>query len=137
MVGPRIFTIPETNALIPQLTDIFSEVGELKQAVQDCKLRINALELIWGAAVRKADNPDHGELKAHMQEMAAHQTRFENISKQVAEMGGHLKGLDPPLVDFYGVREGLLVLWCWTLGESEISHWHHVDEGFSARQPLA
>jgi len=40
-------------------------------------------------------------------------------------------------VDFYSLRDDEPVFLCWQFGEPAVTHWHPLDEGFSARQPLA
>ena len=136
MVGPRVYDFEEVNSLIPDLERIFEELGETRERIRAQKLRITALEMIWGEAVHRSDNTDHAELQHHLDEMKTQQTCFEEVTKKISSLGGQLKGLEPPLVDFYGVREGTLVFWCWTRGEDSIDHWHHVDEGFTGRQPV-
>lgn len=136
MVGPRIFEIEEVNRLIPDLEAVFGRLGELREKLRRLNLRINTLELIWGEAVHREDNPDHGEYQHHLADMKAVQEDFEGVTRRVTEMGGQVKALDPPLVDFFGVRDGRLVLWCWTRDEREVTHWHHVDEGFAGRRPV-
>ena len=136
MVGPRVFELHEVNALVPDLVTAFEELDGIKDELKHLKIRINTLEMIWGESVRERDNPDHMELAHHLQEMKAAQERFEQTTRKIAELGGQVKGVDPPLVDFYGVRDGHLIHWCWTRGEAEVTHWHHIDEGFAGRQPV-
>jgi len=136
MVGPRVFEVEEGNALIPELASVVERIGELRAEAKAVKLRINALELIWGPAVKQSDNPDHGELQQHLAELAKIQEQFELVSQRITQVGGQLKGIDPALVDFYGVHDGHLVMWCWREGEEAVDHWHHVDEGFQSRQPI-
>jgi hypothetical protein len=136
MVGPRVFEPHEVDDLVPSLEGIFGELEGLKRKLRTLQLRVNTLELIWGEAVHQAGHRDHRELEHHLAEMKATQEAFERQTAKIADLGGELKGIDPPLVDFLGVREGRLVSLCWTRGEERITHWHHVDEGFAARQPL-
>jgi hypothetical protein len=136
MPGPRVFEVHEVNELIPELVATFAALDDIKQRLRTLKIRINTLEMIWGDKVREKDNPDHLELSHHLDEMKQVQQEFERCTQRVAELGGQIKGVDPPLVDFYGVREGHLVHWCWTRGETEVTHWHHIDEGFAGRQPV-
>lgn len=136
MPGPKIFGVEEVDALIPKLESIFVRVDEIRARLKMLSIRVNALELIWGHAVHEAKNPDHGELAQHLADMKQAQDDVEALTKRVARQGGHVKSIDPPLVDFYGVREGRLVYWCWTRGESHVEHWHHVDQGFANRQPV-
>ena len=136
MAGPRIFDAREAERFIPRLEEIFGEVDQLRSRMRALKLRVDALEMIWGERLHQPDNPDHAELQHHLKDMRALQTEFERAGARVTELGGELKGLDPPLVDFYGVHDGRLVFWCWTRGEKHITHWHHVDEGFAGRRAI-
>jgi len=136
MPGPRVFTVEEVDALIPKLEALFGRMDTIRKNLKVLSIRVNALELIWGAKVHEKENPDHGELQQHLAEMKAAEEQAEALTKRVARLGGQAKSVDPPLVDFYGVREGRLVFWCWTRGEQRVEHWHHVDQGFANRQPV-
>lgn len=136
MPGPRVFTVEEIDSVIPRLESLCSRLDEVRAQLRTLSIRANALELIWGSKVHAQDNPDHGEMQQHLREMKQAEDEVEKLSKRVSRLGGQLKSLDPPLVDFYGVREGRLVYWCWTRGEQHVEHWHHVDQGFANRQPV-
>ncbi len=137
MVGPRVYSLEDVNTLVPDLERIFGELDGLRSQMRALKLRIATLEMIWGEAVRRADNPDYGELQHHLREMSELQSAFEAHTNNVQELGGQVKGLEPALVDFYGVRDGFLILWCWRRGDDAIEHWHHIDEGFANRQRIS
>ena len=136
MPGPRVFSVEEVDAFIPRLESIFARIDAVRARVRMLTIRVGALELIWGQAVHDPKNPDHGELAQHLADMKQAQDDVEGLTKKVGRLGGQVKSVDPPLVDFYGVREGRLVCWCWTRGETHVDHWHHVDQGFANRQPV-
>lgn len=136
MVGPRVFEVEEVDELIPALVPLVDAIERHKRQLKQLSVRANALELIWGDALQNEDNPDHAEFQAHIAEMQKAKEALESCTERVQELGGEVKGVEPPLVDFLGVRERRLIYWCWTKGEKRITHWHHVDEGFSNRQPL-
>ena len=136
MPGPRIFTVDDVDTLITRVESVFHRMDEIKSRLKVLNIRVNALEMIWGSKVHEKDNPDHGELENHLAEMKSAEEEFERCTKKIARLGGQVKSVDPPLVDFYGVRDSRLVFWCWTRGEEKIEHWHHVDEGFANRQPV-
>jgi hypothetical protein len=47
------------------------------------------------------------------------------------------KDLDAGLVDFPARRaDGTDIYLCWRLGETDITHWHGVNEGFLNRKTL-
>src|SRR5262245_835172 len=57
--------------------------------------------------------------------------------REVEEMGAVLKDPRIGLLDFYGNVDGKLVWLCWKYGETEVGHYHALEEGFSARKPIA
>lgn len=122
--------------MIPDLARIFDRVDAIKDELRNAKIRINALELIHGESIRDAANADHREYLALVEELGRVTERFNVESQKVGEMGGMVKGVEPGLVDFYGVVGHHVVFLCWQRGEEEITHWHHVDTGFADRQPL-
>lgn len=136
MPGPRVYSIDEVQELVPDLVRAFARVDAIREQLRVLHVRIGALELIWGDEVHAKSNPDHGEFASHVAAMKALEEEVEAITSSVNELSGEVKSVEPPLVDFYGVREGHLVHWCWTRGESRIEHWHHVDAGFAERQPV-
>ncbi len=136
MPGPRVFTVEEVTALIPKLEKLFERTDTVRGRLKTLTIRINALEMIWGSKVQEESNPDHGEFQHHLAEMKSNQEEFERYTKAVAKLGGQVKSTEPPLVDFYGVRDGRLIFWCWTRGETLVNHWHHLDQGFAERQPI-
>ncbi len=56
--------------------------------------------------------------------------------QKIVELGALPKGVSPALVDFPSRIDGREAYLCWKLGEKRVSHYHHVDEGFSTRKPL-
>ncbi|MCI0586261.1 MAG: DUF2203 domain-containing protein [Planctomycetes bacterium] len=136
MVGPRVFDVEQASAIVPDLSRIFDGLDRLREKIRATKLRVNALEMIWGEKVHEPDCPDRAEFAHYLEEMKRLEEAVQKETEKVAELGGLVKGLDPGLVDFYGVRDGHLVFLCWQRGEDGVTHWHHLDEGFAGRQPL-
>lgn len=135
-MGPRVFSVDEANRLIPQLEENFRALDALREKMRGIKFKMNALEMIWGEAVNASDNPDRREYHHYVDELKGLGEEFARLVGRFEEIGAVLKGLDMGLIDFYGVKDGRLVFLCWQRGESEIGHWHHIDEGFAGRHPL-
>ena len=134
MPGPRVFTLEEAQRLLPRVEEQLQRMDRIRERLKTLKIRINALEMIWGSKLSESDCPDRGELEQHVADMKRAEQEFEAAGGAIAELGGQLKGIEPQLVDFYGVREGRLIFWCWRRGEARITDWHHIDEGFAGRQ---
>ncbi|MBI3818939.1 MAG: DUF2203 domain-containing protein [Planctomycetes bacterium] len=136
MAGPRIFTVEEIDALIPELESKFIELDGLRNRLRTLKIRVDALEMIWGEQVNRDDCSDNKEYLHHIEDMKSAEDEFQKTSASFQEFGATVKGLNPGLLDFYGVRDGFLVYLCWRRGESNCEYWHHIDTGFAGRQRL-
>ena len=79
-------------------------------------------------------------LKQQISELTTHQLQliesFHSVLNQLQELGAWVKDLQMGLVDFYGMRNGEYMWWCWKLGEERVGYWHPLDEGYASRQPL-
>lgn len=136
MVGPRVFTLEEANALIPLFEECFDEVDALRERMKAAKVKLNALEMIWGHGINDADCPDRPEGLALIEQLKEIQETVGKVIERLSEEGATVKDVQGGLADVYHVREGRLVFLCWKRGEDEIEAWHHVDEGFADREPL-
>jgi hypothetical protein len=130
----KYFSVPEVEALIPELTRIMesimdanSEARRLQAALQEEQQRI----MVSGGAILDA---------AQWKERAG---RLEALARQLQEgidaivrLGGVPKDLGMGLVDFPFLLEGEEVDLCWRFGERKIRFWHGLDEGFAGRKPI-
>jgi hypothetical protein len=81
-----------------------------------------------------ADPTDVRDLKRDLVRRIA---EYRDGWREVEQMGAVLKDARMGLVDFYGNVDGRLVWLCWRYGESEVAHYHALEDGFSARKPIA
>ena len=136
MVGPRVYTEEEAQELVPIFVKAFDKLDGLRSRLADVKIKLTALEMIWGSKVNEKDCPDHIEGVHHLEELKGLEEQFNTVLADLAARGVTVKDIESGLVDVYHVRDGHLVNLCWKRGEKEIVAWHHVDTGFSGRQDL-
>lgn len=136
MVGPRIYEVDEANELVPTFNEAFDELDGLRDQIKTAKIKLNALEMIWGHSLNNDENPDHKEGVALLEELQKLEETFTAVVHKLNELGATVKDLEEGLVDVYHVREGRLVFLCWKRGEDAFEAWHHVDEGFAGRHAL-
>jgi hypothetical protein len=136
MVGPKVYDIDEANGLIPALEAAFEELDGIREELKVAKIKLNALEMIWGPSLNRSENPDHQEGTSLLEEMRSLEEKFSGVISRLNGVGATVKDLDQGLVDLYHVRESMLVYLCWKRGEEEFSAWHHVDAGYENRQEL-
>jgi hypothetical protein len=135
MAKEQVFTLEEINALIPRLQAIVNQQLTRRTAIED---RLGSLKARLGsvpdAITIEADDPeDVRDLKL---ELLHRIEEYQATWRTVEELGAVLKDARSGLLDFYGQVDGKLVWFCWKHGESEITHYHALDEGFSGRREI-
>ena len=130
----RRFTLAEAQGLIPQVEVLLreavatkSDYQEAEQAVQEFAQRVT---LMGGMIV---DREQVIDTKNRRDQAAA---KLKAAIEGVQEFGCVIKDLDMGLLDFPTLLRGVEVYLCWKLGESKISFWHGVDEGFRGRKAI-
>jgi hypothetical protein len=125
----RLFSEEEANELIPRL-DIL--MRQLQMQATSLRARIDELSV---------DDPSilhsqMSEIVGRYPELRSFATNMAEAAAQIESFGCILKDIDLGLIDFpYDAGEEVVFL-CWQFGESRVIAWHHVDSGFSERQPL-
>ena len=136
MPGPRVYTVDQANRLVPDLERAFGRLDGLRAQLRDCKIKLTAIEMIWGNKVNDADCPDHQEGVHLVKQLKELEESFQAVLSELAEHSATVKDVEAGLVDLYHVRDGHLVCLCWKRGEEGFSSWHHVDAGFAGREPI-
>ncbi len=130
----KLFSPEKANALIPKVAPLVEELWQkrrdlaIKLLETDAALHgVEASPPIRVAVPRSPFAPSRfGEQKAEI----------VRIINRIEAYGCLLKDLDLGLLDFPSMRDGRAVYLCWKAGETEITHWHPMDEGYSSRRPV-
>ena len=136
MAGPHVYTVDEANALVPALEAAFTRLDELREQLRAVKIKLTALEMIWGSSVNQRDCPDHKEGVDLVRQLKELEESFNGVLAGLAQRSVTVKDIESGLLDVFAVRESTLVNLCWQRGEPRFGAWHHVDAGFAGRQPL-
>jgi hypothetical protein len=133
-MADRTFSLDEAHMLLPILESL------LKQAIQGKKLIEDVDAELQETAHRVFLNGGTMLNVVHLaKRKAERQKAIRRIKDALAEIeatGVQVKDLDIGLLDFPCKVEGEILLLCWKLGESTITHWHGTNEGFSGRKPI-
>lgn len=127
---PRLFTLDEAHALLPELIPLLTDLRATKAAHDEARRALGRLS----PAMR--GNGHGAEALALGRSLAEATVRLAAGIRRIADEGVELKDLDLGLIDFPSPRDGRVVLLCWRLGEGPIGFWHEVDAGFAGRLPL-
>ena len=132
--GPRFFTVEEANDLVGDLQLEFGRVAQVRSELQPL------IESMGGAEVAvailqdgRAAPPGREADALRLQQLAGEITA---CVERINELGCLVKDLEQGLVDFYSTLDDEPVFLCWQFGEPAVTHWHPLEEGFSARQPI-
>ena len=123
---PKLFTVEEANALLPELEELLSNIFVHRDQMRQ---KAPHLEPILKASVSNGGGRVGSEygVEAYSLYLAI---------ERIRELGVLLKDLDMGLLDFPHERDGRVVLLCWHQPEERVGYWHEIQEGYAGRQPL-
>jgi len=133
-MGERYFEPAEVQRLIPTLARVMAGVMGANEEATTIAGRLEAererIGLAGGGMI------DRAAWKADTDRVARLTETVKAGLGEITRMGGTIKDLARGLVDFPHLRAGRVVNLCWKYGETAVSHWHGLDEGFANRKPL-
>ena len=132
----RVFTLEEVNELVPKLAVVVKQQLERRSKIEGLLMKLGRElgDVPERIVLDPADPTDIRDLKRDLMRRI---DEYRAGWRIVEDMGAVLKDARMGLLDFYGNVEGKLVWLCWKYGEDEVAHYHALEEGFSARKPIA
>jgi hypothetical protein len=130
---PRIFTLEEATALLPQLREILAALRSARTRLGEGQ---HELEERYHGGHGNGYPAPGGRLDQLQGEIVQAQSDLDEAVRAIAGLGCELKDPDRGMVDFRTQRDGRVVYLCWLASESRISYWHELDGGYAGRQPL-
>jgi len=131
---PRYFTLPEAEALVPEVEQALREALFHKSEYQSTDDELNRhtqrIRMAGGSRV----NP--GPLLAIRARRDTSAAALKEIFERMNTWGVQIKDLDIGLIDFLTRYHGREVCLCWKLGEDKIRFWHGTEDGFAGRKPI-
>jgi len=132
----RVFTLEEVNDLVPKLSAAVKLQLERRSEIEGLLLTLGR-ELGDVPDRIVLDPADPTDIRDIKRDLVRRIEQYRAGWKAIEEMGAVLKDARSGLLDFYGTVDGRLVWLCWKYGESEVAHYHALEEGFSGRKPIA
>jgi hypothetical protein len=130
----RRFTLPEAESLLPAVEKNIREALSVKMQYQEAEEFLQSLAqrvMLMGGVV--LDREGIRDMRAQRDKSGE---RLKAVLEELQEIGCLVKDLDTGLVDFPTLFRGEEVYLCWKLGETGITYWHGVSEGFTGRKPI-
>jgi hypothetical protein len=133
-MSERTFTLVEAQTLLPVLESLLRTAISGKKVMEEVEAEMQALNhRIFLNGGTHVDVVAVARRKA--QRVKAEQQAKDALA-EIDSIGVQVKDLDIGLLDFPCEVEGRVVLLCWRMGETSITHWHSTDEGFAGRKPI-
>jgi hypothetical protein len=133
-MADRTFTLDEALMLLPILESLLRQAIHGKKLIEevDAELQQTAHRVFLNGGTLL--NVVHLARRKAERERAIR--RIKDALAEIDATGVQVKDLDIGLLDFPCKVEGEILLLCWKLGESGITHWHGTSEGFAGRKPI-
>jgi len=133
-MSDRTFTLDEAQSLLPVLESLLKQAIDAKKLIEevDAELQETAHRVFLNGGMLL--NVVHLARRKASREKAIQ--RIKDAVGEIDSTGVQVKDLDIGLLDFPCLVDGEIILLCWKLGESKITHWHNTTEGFAGRKPI-
>ncbi|HEY7221334.1 MAG TPA: DUF2203 domain-containing protein [Candidatus Binatia bacterium] len=127
---PRLFTIDEANSLLPTLRPLVEQILE----------NIRRLKGASETVIRREGlDPEAPNLMNRLRDDGEVAKLIGQVKGWVDEINSYgciCKGVEQGLIDFPCLLGAEVVFLCWQIGESSVSFWHRIEDGFAGRKPL-
>jgi hypothetical protein len=133
-MSDRTFTLDEAQTLLPILESLLRAAIGGKKVMEDVDGEMQALS--HRIFLNGGTHVDVVALARRKAERVKAEQRAKDAIAEIDSIGVQVKDLDIGLLDFPCAVEGRIVLLCWKMGETSITHWHGTDEGFAGRKPI-
>jgi hypothetical protein len=133
-MSDRTFTLDEAQMLLPILESLLRQAINGKKLIEDVDAELQEMAhrvFLNGGTLL---NVVHLARRKAERERAIR--RIKDALAEIDATGVQVKDLDIGLLDFPCKVEGEILLLCWKLGETTITHWHGTNEGFASRKPI-
>jgi hypothetical protein len=131
---PRYFNLLEAEAVLPRVRRLLGDIRTHKSSYDECDAELNRIAqrvALAGGMVPPRDRV----LSLRTQKDSAARA-LKQMLEQFEQIGCLLKDLETGLVDFPTLYRDREVYLCWKDGETGITFWHHVEDGFRGRKPI-
>jgi hypothetical protein len=133
-MADRTFNLDEAQMLLPILESLLKQAINGKKLVEDVDNELQ--ETAHRVFLNGGTNLNVVHLARRKAEREKAIRRIKDALAEIDATGVQVKDIDIGLLDFPCKVEGEILLLCWKLGETQITHWHGTNEGFAGRKPI-
>ena len=127
----RSITLQEANLFLPLLKEHFSKIHVLVIEGQMLHERLlkHAPQTTAEGQTQVAQAADSIQVQLDIIE-----SKIRNEMFDLQQYGAIVKSVFPARVDFRAQRHKQPVYLCWQTGDTQVAHWHPMEEGFATRR---
>ena len=133
-MSDRTFTLDEAQSLLPVLESLLRTAIDGKKLMEEVEGEMQ--ELAHRIFLNGGTHVDVVATARRKAERVKAEQRAKDALAEIDSIGVQVKDIDIGLLDFPCEVEGRVVLLCWKMGETSITHWHSPEEGFAGRKPI-
>jgi len=133
-MSDRTFTLDEAQSLLPVLESLLRTAIGGKKIMEDFEGEMQSLS--HRIFLNGGTHVDVVAVARRKAERTKAEQRAKDALAEIDSIGVQVKDIDIGLLDFPCEVEGSIVLLCWRMGETSITHWHSTEEGFAGRKPI-
>ena len=133
-MSDRTFNLDEAHALLPVLESLLRTAISGKKLMEEVEAEMQALT--HRIFLNGGTHVDVVAVARRKAERTKAEQRAKDALAEIDSIGVQVKDIDIGLLDFPCTVEGRVVLLCWKMGETSITHWHSTEEGFAGRKPI-
>jgi hypothetical protein len=131
-MSDKTFTLDEAQMLLPVLDSLLRTAISGKKLMEEVEGEMQ--ELSHRIFLNGGTHVDVVAVARRKAERGKAEQRAKDALAEIDSIGVQVKDIDTGLLDFPCDVEGTIVLLCWKMGETSITHWHGTDEGFAGRK---
>lgn len=136
----KIYSPDEVSQMIPLVSRVADDIVATYRRIQDTlrELELERSRLGDGflGDLHATGSESASRAEALDRRMDQLLERFQGYVVEIEALGGSVKDYELGCIDFYGEVDGEIVYYCWQRGESTVSHWHRLDEGYAERHAI-
>ena len=127
---PRLFTVEEAKELLPALRPLIEQILNNLRCLKSTSEKVIRTQQI------APDAPDLMDQLKRDDEITSLVGELKDCVDKINGYGCICKGVEQGLIDFPCLFGEEVVFLCWQIGETDVSHWHRIQDGFAGRKPL-
>ena len=135
--APKILTVEQANRLLPEVRRLLADLRARRETLRGLENEVAVTELEGLQSDGTPSAVSQAKISTQAARLTQEMEEFQDTLRRMDALGCQLKDLDQGLVDFFTVHQGQLVYLCWKDGEEAVQFWHHLEDGFTGRRPVA